>query len=330
MIEKLADSEAAKSEWNDFLRLSPQGSIFASTLYLDALNVKYRLYVTRKDGRIDAGLPLVRGLARLLTNPLFCKYLGILLRPSLAERSSIAAGQLCRQIEVFKHILRLSRSFDYTFHPNFENWLPFYWMGFAQQTLYTYRISQSKRSMWWDEADSRLRRSVRRGEKAKISVRRVESLSSADASLCYALSMEPFHRRNARPPMSVMLFQRLVRQLGPSGSLGLWIARDARGIGVAAAGVLYDWRCAYLLLNGSSDAAPTGANSLLIKTIIDDTLERNLDFDFEGSMIRPIEAFYRGFGGDRISYYRIWNPTVVNALKRRAIKWARRVGGYER
>jgi Acetyltransferase (GNAT) domain len=330
MVEKLDNSEAAKSEWNDFLRLSVQGSIFSSTLYLDALDVKYSLYVSRHHGRIDAGLPLVRGIAGLLTNPLFCKYLGVLVLPSLSEKASIAAGQVYRQIDAFRHILRASRSFDYMFHPNFENWLPLYWMGFAQQTLYTYRISKSRRSIWWDQADSRLRRAVRRGEKAKISVTRIENLDSANASLCYALSMEPFRQRNARPPMSAIRFERLVRELGPSGSLGLWIARDARGMGVAAAGVLYDWRCAYLLLNGTSDAAPTGTNSLLIKTIIDDTLERNLDFDFEGSMIRPIEAFYRGFGGDRISYYRIWNPTVVNALKRRVMKWARRIGRYDR
>jgi Acetyltransferase (GNAT) domain len=330
MIETLADNDAAKSEWNEFLRLSPQGSIFASTLYLDALGVPYKLLVMRRDGQIVIGLPLVRGLGGFLTNPLFCKYLGVIMGPARGEKSSLAAGQAYRRIEALRDVLRSSWSFDYTFHPNFENWLPFYWLGFAQQTLYTYRISRAKRSNWWTDAESSLRGAVRRAQKNEVSVTRVEDFAGVETSLCYSLCMEPFRRRNAHAPLSDQRFGRLVTKLSPNGLFGLWIARDVGGRGVAAAGVLRDWRCSYLLLNGTSEEAPTGSNSLLIKTIIDDTLGMGLDFDFEGSMIRPIEAFYRSFGGDRTSYYRIWNHTVANSVKRTAIKWARRLGGYER
>jgi hypothetical protein len=142
--------------------------------------------------------------------------------------------------------------------------------------------------------------------------------------------MEPFHQRKSRSPLSAARFQRLVSSLCPDGSLRLWLAREADGTAVAAAAVLYDWKSSYLLLNGTAKEATTGANSLLIKTIIDDALERNLDFDFEGSMIRPIEAFYRLFGGERTCYYRIWKPTLINTAKRSAVKWMRKLGGYER
>src|SRR4029079_11055203 len=121
VVEKLPNNNAAKSEWNEFLRLSPQGSVFATTAYLDALNVRYQLHVIRKDGQIDTGLPLVRGLGGLLTNPLFCKYLGILTPPSVTQKASIAAGQLYARIEGFEHILRSSWTFDLCVYPRFVN-----------------------------------------------------------------------------------------------------------------------------------------------------------------------------------------------------------------
>jgi hypothetical protein len=319
-----------KSEWDRFVRNSPQGSIFATTAYLDALKVRYDLHVIRKGGEIDVGVPLVRGLGGMLTNPLFCKYLGVITCVSESEKPSLASGQLYRRIDSLGGLLNCCHTFDYLFHPSFDNWLPFYWMGFAQQTLYTYRIPCQRRATWWSNADSRLRRSVRRGEKGRVIVSKVQEVAGGDAKLCYVLCMEPFRRRKSRPPMSEATFERLVGHLCPGGSLGLWLAREADGRAVAAAAVLYDWSSSYLLLNGTSKEATTGANSLLIKTIIDDTLAKNLDFDFEGSMIRPIESFYRLFGGERTCYYRIWKPNLINAAKRSALKWARKLGGYER
>jgi Acetyltransferase (GNAT) domain len=329
IVERLSSVDH-KSEWNRFLRLSPQGSIFATTTYLDALNVRYALYVVRKFGEIDVGLPLVRGVGGMLTNPLFCKYLGVLTRASESKKPSHAASELYRRIDAIGGLLQSCNSYDYCFHPSFDNWLPFHWLGFAQQTLYTYRISCQRRATWWSEADSRLRRSVRRGEKGGITIRKVQELDRADARLSYALCMEPFRQRKSPSPISATRFERLVSNLCPDGSLRVWLAREADGTAAAAAAVLYDWKSSYLLLNGTSKEATTGANSLLIKTIIDDTLERNLDFDFEGSMIRPIESFYRLFGGERTCYYRIWKPTLINAVKRSAFRWARKLGRYER
>jgi hypothetical protein len=83
-------------------------------------------------------------------------------------------------------------------------------------------------------------------------------------------------------------------------------------------------------MNGTADSATTGSNSLLIKTIIDDALANNLSFDFEGSMIRQVEAFYRLFGAERVAYHHIWNPTVTNTIKRAGVRWARKLAGYER
>jgi hypothetical protein len=49
----------------------------------------------------------------------------------------------------------------------------------------------------------------------------------------------------------------------------------------------------------------SGALSLLIWEAIQLAAKEKLTFDFEGSSIRQIEQFFRGFGGRRVSYFRI-------------------------
>ena len=67
-----------------------------------------------------------------------------------------------------------------------------------------------------------------------------------------------------------------------------------------------------------------------MREIICQVHEGGRDFDFEGSMIRPIEKFYRLFGAQRKPYYRIWKPTLGHAMRRSAFKWARKILRYER
>jgi hypothetical protein len=310
--------------------LSPQGSLFATTKYLDAIGARYEILVARKNGRIDIGLPLVRGFIRLQTNPLFCKYLGVLTGPTESQKTSIASSQLYERIEALALRSVAGPSFDYLFHPSFDNWLPFYWLGFAQQTRYTYCISRHDRDSWWQDADSRLRRSVRRGIRDKIVVQQIDCNSHDAAKSCYKLCMSPYWRRGARALIPFIKFSGLINTLAATDNVRIWLAHNDIGEDVAAAVVLRDWRSAYLLMNGTEEKSSSGANALLLRHIIDETLHENRDFDFEGSMIKPIETYYRLFGARRLPYFRIWNPSVVNASKRFAVRLAKIIGRYDR
>ena len=199
MIERLPSTTAAKAEWDAFVRTSSAGSVFATSLFLDALGVSYDLWVTRKDAAIDAALPLVRGLCGLSTNPLYCKYLGLLPPPTDSLKPSTAASDFYGRVEAFAALLKATRSFDYTFHPAITNWMPFHWLGFRQQTHFTYVIPHTAKDTWWEEADSRLRRSVRRGKKADVIIRPGDVDSPADIAACYELSMLPFTSRGSPP-----------------------------------------------------------------------------------------------------------------------------------
>jgi hypothetical protein len=62
-------------------------------------------------------------------------------------------------------------------------------------------------------------------------------------------------------------------------------------------------------MGGSDDEAQTGlyryVKRLLIERMICDAHERNLTFDFEGSVLPGIEPFFRGWGGKRVAKYRV-------------------------
>ena len=325
-VERLPDTPEAKQEWDTFLRRCPAGTVFMTTAYLDGLGVGYDLHVVRAEGRIVAGMPLTRGIGGLRTNPLYCKYLGLAWEgPLKADFSDYYA-----HVETLAALVKATKSFDYTFHPSVPSWMPFHWLGLHEQTAYTYVIPAAAKDSWWDAADSRIRRAARRGLKGGVTIREGSAGSAADVASCYKLANMPFTSRGARPLMSEERFCRLVAALAAHDMVRIWFAEETGKGATSAAAVLYDWQAAYFVFNGSSPHAEAGSNASLLAQIIQDALNRGLDFDFEGSMIKPVETFYRRFGGELRPYSRIYQPSFVNLCKRTAIQAVRRFGGYSR
>ena len=100
----------------------------------------------------------------------------------------------------------------------------------------------------------------------------------------------------------------------------LLAAKDKKNQVHAVCGIVYDSKCGYLLFNGSNpDVANVEANTLLVIKTIKQAAKVTEAFDFEGSMLKPIERFYRGFGGQMTPYMNIWKANALNTVKRNAI-----------
>ena len=61
----------------------------------------------------------------------------------------------------------------------------------------------------------------------------------------------------------------------------------------------------------------SGANSLLIWRAIEDSSKHTDAFDFEGSMMEPVERFFRGFGGEPVPYFQL---TYSNNMHKKYLK----------
>jgi len=73
-----------------------------------------------------------------------------------------------------------------------------------------------------------------------------------------------------------------------------------------------DTSYAYYLLGGADPRLrSSGAQSLLFWEAIKLASRKNLKFDFEGSMIEPIERVFRAFGAVQVPYLQIYGAAPL-------------------
>ena len=79
----------------------------------------------------------------------------------------------------------------------------------------------------------------------------------------------------------------------------------------AALYLVWDERAAYYLLGGGDpELRNSGAHSLIMWEAIKHAATVSKTFDFEGSMVEPVERFFRAFGGRQVPYHRV---TSINS-----------------
>jgi len=315
--EYLLSYEVDKNEWDDFVKRSPQGSVFSETWYLDAMNVKYKILAVYKNERIIAGIVLTKNEINTWSNPMLVKYLGVLLGNEQKNVSQKVLSQQFKILELLIGELKKYKSFDYYFHPNFTNWTPFYWNGFAQHTRYTYRIDLNKEFIEIEKKiHHNIKRNIKNAQKLKVVIKR-------DIGIDNLLKMvnETFEKQGGNSPYNDKL-QIAIKKFFKDGNFVSFGAYDTRGKIISACGLVYDEKSSYLILNGSTmHDQIRGANALMIFEAIKYFKEKGLEtFDFEGSMLPGVEQFYRRFGGDLVPYYRIWQDNFFNYFKAKAKK----------
>jgi lipid II:glycine glycyltransferase (peptidoglycan interpeptide bridge formation enzyme) len=169
--------------------------------------------------------------------------------------------------------------------------LPFYWRGWKVMPHYTYRIDLGQNEDALLAAMSTKRRNdVRKSKADRISVE-----ESVDLSAMRALVIETFVRQMMSIPLATM---DQIFSIFPPGDNSYCLISKLDGLPVAGVYVVHDMRTAYYLMGGYSDGAHHGAGALAMWHAILRAKELGLRvFDFEGSVIPPIERYFRGFGG---------------------------------
>jgi len=303
-------------EWNSFVDSSPQGSIFSKTWYLNALQVEYEILVIKEKTDINAGIVLAKNEINTYANPMLDKYLGVLFESKEGNRQKIVSKEY-KYMGLFIEELKKIQSFDYYFHPSFDNWIPFSWGGFTQQTRYTYRLDLSNSI---EEIESHFhtntKRNIKNANKHHIDIR-----ENIEFEEFYEIINKTFIRQGSKAPFNKEKIKRYIETLEAKGhfiSFGAY-TQDNRLISVS--GVAHDSETAYLLFNGIDiENQVRGANTLLVHETIKYFQGKCKIYDFEGSMLFGVEEFYRRFGGELTPYMRIWNDNFFNYAKSKAKK----------
>lgn len=274
----------------------------------------------KADG-VHAALPYVqrrtRGM-RVLSQPSMTPFLGPWMRPTSAGRNA----EYSRQKELMTELIDglPSRSnYVQTWSPDITNWLPFSWRGFEATTRYTYILDGlSDEEGLWKGLTGSTRREIQKAES------RHGLTLAEDASIeeFLALNQRTFERQGLDRPFSAEYVMRLDAAGATRNRRKIILARDPQGRPHAGAYVVWDRNSAYYLLGaGDPDLRTSGGASLCLWEAIRFASTVSACFNFEGSMIEPIERFFRGFGARQVPYFR------VTRFSSKAVRTAALLGG---
>ncbi len=278
--------------------------LFSTAWWLDAVCPgNWDAALVEKNGEIVAALPYtfakLAGL-EVIKMPELTPWLDIAIRypegQKYANRLAYEKEMFTALIEQLPKVPRFRQRYNYAF----TNWLPFYWQGFRQTTRYSYVLSNlDNLDLVFAGFRENIRREIRKAQK------RLTVTESEDLRTFYQFNLTTFERQNTKPSFSYELLQRVETACQKQQCRKIFFAADADRIH-AVIYVVLDAYSAYYLMGGADPALrSSGASSLLMWHAIQFAARATRQFDFEGSMIEPIERFFRSFGAVQTPYFSI-------------------------
>ena len=283
-------------------------AIFQQPWWLDAVAPGAWSEVTvERDGRVVARLPYVvrgRGPLRVLTMPPLTATLG----PWVARSQGRRAHALGREMELLGALeaaLPRADVFSQQFSPAILNALPFHWAGYRLELNYTYRLEglRSEESLW-DGLRGNVRGDIRKARK-RVAVR-----DDLGLDVFHAVWAKTFARQGMRAPATLADLERIDAACAARDARAMLFGVDEADRVHAVAYAVWDREAAYYLLGGGDpELRNSGATSLLVWELIMRARQVTDVFDFEGSMIEPLERFFRAFGGRQTPYLHVFRAT---------------------
>ncbi|MGH1462416.1 MAG: GNAT family N-acetyltransferase [Neptuniibacter sp.] len=280
--------------------------LFSQSWWLDAVcENEWDVCLVEKGGEVVASMPYYRrkkfGLD-LFAQPLLTQSLG----PWIRENNAKYAKKLAREKELMQALIAQLPKYDYfcqSWPDTQMNWLPFYWLGFEQTTRYTYQlINLDDHDKLWAGMQENIRREIRKAkDREKLRVR-----TDLDIGDFFELNQKVFKRQGFKVPYNRSMVERIDAAASSRNLRRIFIAEDSQGRHHAGVYLVWENGKAYYLMGGSDpNLRNSGAMSLCMWEAIKFSSEVNRVFDFEGSMIEPVEKFFRGFGAIQTPYHRV-------------------------
>lgn len=325
MTVAVAEKETT-SELEVFLSDAP---LFYQAWWLEAVAPgRWGYAAARRGSDLAAVLPYVRRINPLgqmtLAMPQLTQTLGPWLRPCEAKSAKRLAEQKDLMNELIEDLPPHSR-FAQRFHPSITNWLPFYWKGFQQTTRYTYVLGplNDLDSIWRGFA-SNIKTDIRKAEK------QVEVVASGNLGRFIEMQSMTFARQGQRLPFTRGFLERIDAALETRQARSILFAVDSQERVHATLYLAWTKAGAYYLMGGANpELRGSGASSLLVWRAIQLAATVAASFDFEGSMIEPIERFFRAFGARQTPYFHITRSRtrhLARTVRAAAVAMAGRLG----
>lgn len=288
--------------------LQTVNSIFEEPWWLDAVAPNQWGSVEIKQGqKIVARLPYVKKRKygyNTIVMPPYTQTLGYWIERTGAKNEK----RFSREKDLITELiagLPAGYNVDIMLDHNCDYLFPFIWAGFDVKLKYSYRLENIEDSeAIWAGLGANIRTDIKKAMKSVS----IEENHSIEDLIC--LQRKTFERQGRNIKEIELILRRLDEILIQKNARKLLCAVDAEGKIHAAAYFVYDERCCYYLAGGGDpELRNSGAGSLLVWEGIQFAAKVSHSFDFEGSMIKPIEKHFRAFGGIPTPY---WHVTKLN------------------
>jgi hypothetical protein len=294
-----------RNQYQSFAAEAPDLPLFLQPWYLDAVceGGTWDAALVQKNGRAVAALPyfLKQKLGwRYVTMPQLCKQMGPYLLPEYRELK----WEMRLYEELIGQLPRGLAAFEQNFNYQVNNWLPFYWKGFKQTTLYSYVLSlESSEELIFKNIEKNYRQKIRAAE-TRLTVQ--DDLPLSELHRLVGMS---FERQGLESPISFPFLQKLYAALSEHHACKLFFASDpVTGQLHSAALLAWDNTSAYYLMSGDDPGLRASGAAVLLKWAAIRYVKNELGlpcFDFEGSMMRGVEQGRRDFGAQQRPYFRV-------------------------
>lgn len=292
-----------------------QVPLFHQPFWLDAVAPgAWHAVEIKEDGKLVASSPYVwkkSWLGTELIMPKLTQFLG----PNLLLPQGDYRETLAKEMQLLEEILRqlpAHDSFLQRWHYRFQNWLPFYWQGYHQTTRYTYVLHDlSHPHKLFTQFSDKVKREINKSEKQFIVKR------SNEVQAFYELLAQNFRSKAMDIPFDAALLQRIYEACIKHHAGDIWLSKNADGIVAGGILVAWDTETAYYIIGGKNNAfGNAGVMSHLFWNCFNDIHTTVKRFDFEGSMIKGVENYFRSFGAVQQGFFEVSKiSSVLQSLK---------------
>jgi lipid II:glycine glycyltransferase (peptidoglycan interpeptide bridge formation enzyme) len=173
----------------------------------------------------------------------------------------------------------------------------------------------SDKEALWNDVNTNIRRNIQKAKKKYgLKVQR-----GMDVATFIAMNKQVYIRQGLKP-YHLEILERLITTTIARDQGQIWAAFDADGQLHAAVFVIWQDDCAYYIAGSSNTQfRKSGGMALALWQAIGDVSQYTNTFDFEGSMVKGIEHFFREFGAKQMSYFSIYKGKI-NWIQRVLIK----------
>lgn len=231
--------------------------------------------------------------------PPYTPHCGLFFQSESSNRSSLSNFSKEVMQEVCRFFLGLKPALTILAFPStIIDLQPFIWEKFKVVPNYTYRLDlrlplEDIRANF----DPKTRNVINKAVKEQVDTRE-NSLEPSDLYSFFVSSLQGAGANVYREELEAII----TRFADPTNSFSIEAYKD--GVLLGAVFCVYDNQSCYYLLGGTTRSGVQGVNALLVQKCIEKAARLGCAiFDFEGSMLKGVEKFFRGFGPALFPYY---------------------------